>query len=100
MSQLLSGSICLTDVLEKAKAGHSAFQKAKNGKIYFNIAQWVNDEVDQYGNVSSIQLSSTKEKRDEEGKVYIGNCKPMPRAEPEPIDPVNDIPEPDDLPFN
>lgn len=100
MSQLLSGSICLTDVLEKAKAGHSAFQKAKNGKIYFNIAQWVNDEADQYGNVSSIQLSSTKEKREAEGKVYIGNCKPIPKAEPEPIDPVNDIPEPDDLPFN
>ena len=46
MSILLNGSLDLTLILEKAKAKHSAFSKsAKNGHIYFNITQWVNDGV-------------------------------------------------------
>lgn len=77
MSELLTGSLCYTDIVEQAKAGHSAFSRGKNGKVYFNIAQWVNDSPDQFGNTVSIQLNSTKEKRDAEGKVFIGNAKPM-----------------------
>lgn len=78
-NKILVGSLCLTDIVEKAKAGHSAFTKAKNGKIYFNILQWINDEADQYQNNSSYQLNSSKEKKDEEGKCYIGNAKWMAR---------------------
>lgn len=80
-NKILVGSLCLTDIVEKAKAGHSSFTKAKNGKIYFNILQWINDEADQYNNNSSYQLNSAKEKRDEEGKCYIGNAKWMARPQ-------------------
>lgn len=76
MPQKLYGSICLSDLVEKAKSGHSAFSKSeKNGKIYVNIQQWINDEKNSLGFDSSLLLSSKKEKKDEEGKVYIGNLK-------------------------
>lgn len=75
MSILINGSLCLTDMVEKAKAGHSAFKKAKNGKIYVAITEWVNDDPDQFGNHASFLLNSTKEQKDAEGKVYIGNGK-------------------------
>lgn len=84
MSTLLNGSICLTDLIAQAKAGHSAFTKAKNGKIYFNFLQWVNEEPDQYKNHSSLLLNSTKDMRDAEGKVYIGNAKKSEYT-PEPV---------------
>lgn len=75
MSQLLNVSICITDLLEQANKKHSAFTRGKNGKIYVNIRQWINDEDDQYGNISSLLLSSSKEKKDQEGKIYVGNAK-------------------------
>lgn len=80
-NKILVGSLCLTDIVEKAKQGHSAFTKAKNGKIYFNILQWINEEADQYQNNSSYQLNSSKEKKEEEGKCYIGNAKWMARPQ-------------------
>lgn len=76
---LINGSLCLTDLIQHAKAGHSAFSKGKNGKIYFNFTEWVNDEPNQYGQHSSYQLNSSKEKKAEDlqmfGKCYIGNGK-------------------------
>lgn len=70
----ITGSICLTTLLEKAKEGHSAFSKSpKDGRIYFNYAEWVNNEANEYGQHSSILLSSTKDRKDAEGKIYIGN---------------------------
>lgn len=76
MSQLSTGSICLTDLLEHAKKGHSAFSKSeKNGKIYLNFKMWTNDEPDQFGNDSSLLLNSKKDKQEAEGKIYIGNAK-------------------------
>jgi hypothetical protein len=75
MAILINGSLCLTDMVEKAKAGHSAFVKGKNGKIYVNITEWVNDEPNQFGQHVSYLLNSSKEKKEEEGKVYIGNGK-------------------------
>lgn len=97
-NRLLTGSLCLTEILEKAKAGHSAFTKAKNGKIYFNFLQWLNEKPDQYGNDSSLQLNSSKEKKEQEGKVYIGNAKYMEAGVGEPVNP-EEIPVADDLPF-
>lgn len=85
MSQLINGSICLTDLIAKAKEQHSSFSKAANGKIYANITMWVNDKADTYGNTVSLQLNSTQEKREAEGKVYIGNGKPAKKKEPEPV---------------
>lgn len=100
MSTLLGGSLCLTDINANAKLGHSAFSKADNGKIYFNINIWLNDEKDKYGNTASIQLNSKKDLRDAEGKIYIGNAKPVEAAQPEPL-PAGDegLPDDDDLPF-
>ena len=100
MSTLLGGSLCLSDINANAKIGHSAFTKAQNGKIYFNINIWLNDEPDKYGNTASVQLNSTKEMRDTEGKIYIGNAKPIGVATPEPLGAgSNDIPDDDGLPF-
>lgn len=75
MSKLLNASICLTDILEQAKKGHSAFSKASNGKIYFNANIWINDEKDKYGNDAALSLNSKKENKEKEGKCYIGNAK-------------------------
>lgn len=82
MNQLFGGSLCLTDIIELAKKSHSAFSKAQNGKVYFNILTWINDKEDKYGNTMSHQLSSTKDKRDAEGKIYIGNSKPLQSSQP------------------
>ena len=76
-SKLYTGSVCLTDLIEQAKKQHSAFSKGKNGKVYANILQWENEGLDKYGNSHSIQLNSLKEKKDAEGKIYIGNLKPV-----------------------
>lgn len=114
MNQLFTGSMCLTDIIEKAKKGHSAFSKSKkNGKVYFNMLTWINEEKDQYGNTMSHQLNSTKEKREAEGKFYIGNSKPTDNSVPVKSGDIDDdlgnvpvrtneatTPEPmDDLPF-
>lgn len=85
MSQLFYGSLDVTTILAEAKKKHSAFVKADNGKIYMNINIWINDELDKFGNKISIQLNSTKEKRETEGKIYIGNAKESERKDPQPI---------------
>lgn len=103
MSQLLNGSLDLTLILEKAKAKHSAFNKSeKNGHIYFNITQWVNDEPNEFGQHSSLLLNSSKDAKDAEGKVYIGNAKKVEGQQgAAPLDhkAVEDLPAIDDLPF-
>lgn len=85
MSQLFTGSICLTELIEKAKSFHSAFTKANNNKIYTNILIWQNDEPDKFGNTLSFQLNSSKEKKEAEGKIYIGNGKKMEAQAPQPL---------------
>ena len=82
MATLITGSICLTDLVEMAKKGHSAFSRsAKNQKVYVNFTQWLNDEPDKYGNHAAFTLNSTKEKKDEElaanegKKIYFGHAK-------------------------
>lgn len=71
MSKLRTASICYTDLAEAAKAGHSAFSRAKNGKVYFNIVIWDNDEANKFGQDVSIQLSPKKDTTSE--RIYIGN---------------------------
>ena len=100
MSTLLGGSLCLSDINANAKIGHSAFTRAANGKVYFNVNIWLNDEKDKYGNTASVMLNSKKELRDTEGKIYIGNAKPVEGAVQEPlVAGADDIPEDDGLPF-
>jgi hypothetical protein len=112
MNQLFGGSICLTELIEQAKKGHSAFSKAQNGKVYCNILTWLNEKEDKYGNIMSHQLSSQKDMREAEGLIYIGNSKALQSSKPvskSDVDvnldnvPVRDAPskdEPaDDMPF-
>lgn len=76
----LAGSLCVDDIINALKNGHSAFSKsAKNGKTYMAIKQWVNDEEDQYGRHSSVSLNSDKSAPQEERakNIYIGNLKKM-----------------------
>jgi len=54
MSTLYGGSICLTDLIEAAKAGHSSCSRSQNGKVYANVNIWLNDEPDKFDNVISI----------------------------------------------
>lgn len=94
-NQLFGGSLCLTDLNELARKGHSAFSKSvKNGKIYVNMLTWLNDEKDEFGNNMSHQLSSTKDMRDKEGKIYIGNSKKLETSKPVS---QKDIPSDDDF---
>jgi hypothetical protein len=90
-SILINSSVCLTDLVNHAKAGHSAFSKGKNGKVYVNLTEWINAEPNQYGQHSSILLNSRKEKKDEEGKVYVGNGRKS-EFTPEPVG-NNDLPD-------
>lgn len=96
MSTLYNGSLCLSDI-PKDKITTSE----KNGKKYLNFNLWVNDALDQYGNIGSVNVSQTKDER--EGgvkKVYFGNIKPVERAaQPQQAAMSNDTNEPDDLPF-
>jgi hypothetical protein len=78
---ILTGSLCLTDISEAYKKKHSAFTKAANGKIYMDFTQFINDKPDQYKNDSSLLLNSKKEKKESEGKVYIGNAKKLTKRE-------------------
>jgi hypothetical protein len=73
MSQVLNISLDYTQLMEKAKAAHSAFNRGKNGHAYLSISVWVNDLSDEYGNDVSAQLNSKKEKREAEGVVFVGN---------------------------
>jgi len=103
-SKLFTGSVCVTDLLEQMKVPHSAFVKSQsNGKIYANILLWENGEPDKFGNTHSIQLNSVKDKKDTEGKIYIGNAKPIEKKEPKPLTAAEAktfIDEaPNDLPF-
>jgi len=92
----MHGSICMTDLSEAFKKNHTAFNKSeKNGKLYANIAVWMNDEPDQYGNILSFQLNSKKDATDD--KVYFGNAK-LPdgvKVEPKKAEPESE----DSLPF-
>lgn len=77
-SKLYSGTICVTDLMEQLKSGHSAFTKfGGNGKIYCNVLLWENQELDKFNNTHSLQLNSKKENKDTEKRVYLGNFKPI-----------------------
>jgi len=103
MNILINGSLDLTLILEKAKAKHSAFQKSeKNGHIYFNITEWINEEPNNFGQHASFLLNSSKEAKETEEKTYIGNGKRVEAtggavAVTDSV--VAELPEIDSLPF-
>lgn len=96
--KILQGSICFTDLMKEAKAGNKSFSRGKNGKVYFNFTQFINDEPDKYDNDSSLLLNPPKENRDDE-KIYFGNAKfiALKKSDNDRSDRVPDAD--DDLPF-
>ena len=98
MNQLFYGSICLSDLIEKAKSKHSAFTKGQNGKIYVNINVWLNEREDKFGNVMSVKVNPSKAMKDIEEGFYIGNCKKSDGPQPVNDKDINgldvDIPDP------
>lgn len=96
---MLNCSISYDEIIKAAKAGHSAFTRSlKNKKVYINVTVWINPEPDQYDNDASIMLNSTKEKREAEGKCYIGNGRFYDPNRPVKENEIK-VPQDDDLPF-
>jgi len=107
MSKLRNVSICLTDLKELIKEGHSGITKGKNNyKLYVSLEIWDKDEKDQYGQDVSVKIKSTKEKSEEEkvkfgNKRYLGNgwIIKLNAGEQEEITPIQLKDIADDLPF-
>ena len=88
MSRLFLGSIDVT------KIDKSKLYVGKKG-TYLDVQVWINDEVDQYGQIGSISTG----KRDE--KIYLGNVKEF-EVKPHDLTPAHDEAEEDatgGLPF-
>ena len=102
MAQILSGSICLSDI-DKSK-----IVKGKNGKAYLNVSVFINNDY-RYNNNAGICLSQSKEEREaKEPKAFIGNAKTVwsdgQQATPEQAEQTNTTAPAtdnvgDDLPF-
>jgi hypothetical protein len=95
MAQSYYGSIDFSKLLEQAKSGNKAFTKNENGKIYLNVRVYVNDEVDKYGNIASLQSNFKGATKDD--KFYFGNLKESTPMEAQ-VE-ATDVPDVDDLPF-
>lgn len=103
MARMLVGSIDLSKVnKDKVVTTDKNGKPFDNGAKYLNVVVWVNDEVDQYGNIASIQESISKEERERGVKAtYIGNLKDLQtqsantNSEPQ----GSGVKDDDDLPF-
>lgn len=96
MSKLYLGSIDLNkinkeDIITTDKNG----QKFSNGAKYLNVAIWINDEADQYGNHLAVKAGK------KDANYYIGNAKEWKTEANEPFETTTDIntDSQDDLPF-
>jgi len=97
---MLTGSIKLHKI-EKTKivTTNKYGEPFEDGAKYLNIVLWINDEPDQFGNNASIQVSQTKEERDQRIKpTYIGNLKEFKKDSSSMKSPSGETVE-DDLPF-
>lgn len=73
------------------KIDKSKLSKDDKGRVWLNLAFWVNEEPDEYGNHVSIQQQTAKD----EDKIYLGNAKRYLKQETNAQADIND----DDLPF-
>lgn len=78
------GSLDLSEILEAANKKHSAFSRAKNGRVYFNVNVYINDAPDKFGNQMKLVLSSSKDAYKNEGKIFIGNLREAKPTEGQP----------------
>jgi hypothetical protein len=103
MAKLLIGSIDLSKIdkkriITKDKNGNDF----ENGAKYYNVVVWINDEIDQYGNIASIQEGISKEERESGLKAtYIGNLKNVQgqTVASDEKEPEKNNDDQDDLPF-
>lgn len=74
---MLTGSIDLNKIdKSKVVTTDKNGNPFSNGAKYLNVVVWINDQPDQYGNNASIQISQSKEERENKVKAtYIGNLK-------------------------
>lgn len=71
MSKLLLGSINLTELSAKIKSGEiDVFTSEKTGVKYVNVAVFVNDTPDQYGQIAILSHRNKNLKT-----TYLGNFK-------------------------
>lgn len=99
MSNLILGSICLSDIPKD-----DYIKIGKDGKKYLNVCIAERREADPYGNTHTIYVSQTKEERNAQlKKCYIGSGRvydPNPTAAtPEAVAQMPPAEEVDDLPF-
>ena len=69
----LTGSINLTKIKKGIEEGQISVFKTESGQLLANVAVFVNDTPDQYGNDATIKAQPIKDKPDH--KIYIGNLK-------------------------
>lgn len=97
--------------IDVTKLDKSAFFKGEKG-TYVDLAVFINDDPDQYGNDASVKQDLGKDRRDE--KLYVGNGKwvgerpnlggkqspaPTRRQSSTGKPPADDYAEEDDIPF-
>ena len=71
MSKLLLGSINLTELSAKIKSGEiDVFTSEKTGAKYVNVAMWINDSPNEWGQVASLSHRNKNLKT-----TYLGNFK-------------------------
>jgi hypothetical protein len=81
--------------IDLAKIDKTKVFVGKKGK-YIDVAIWVNDAEDNYGNIMSIQQSTNKE----ETSIYLGNGKEYQKQEvTPPAETKKETEQTDDLPF-
>ena len=81
--------------IDLAKIDKTKVFVGKKGK-YIDVAIWVNDAEDNYGNIMSIQQSTNKE----ETSIYLGNGKEYQKQESNPpAETKKETEQTDDLPF-
>ena len=89
----------LTGSINLSKIDKNKIFTSQKGEKFLNLTVWLNDEVDNYGNIAGIQQSCKKD----EAKIYLGNLKDFkpaePKPEPQPQQTFVANSESDDLPF-
>ena len=97
----MSNSKLLTGYIDVTKITREKLTEGKDGRKYLNIAVWLNEAPDQFGNIASIQESQSKEEREAgKSKNYLGNLKEFVKQQASaPSAPASAPAQENDLPF-
>jgi hypothetical protein len=67
----INGSICLSELNELAKAGHSAFTRSQDGRIYCNFTGWCNSANDDFKDFSA-NVNGKQDAKDKDATIING----------------------------